>query len=196
MKDIIIFVMVMMVLGSGYMFGTKLAPDTGLSKIPALDNNGLNYLNGHESGGGIYSGIEDGYNALNSVFNNFEGLGNLCNEYIYEPAYTNAQTSADQLSDQSGLISSEEAKKIAQRYIEEPGAVAGEPVPGTSEGKPIYTVPVLLNGKNVGEIYIDAKTGENLGGAGGVDDNKTKKHLNNDSKHINESNKENCLNDN
>jgi hypothetical protein len=32
-------------------------------------------------------------------------------------------------------------------------------------------VPVLLNGKKVGEIYIDAQTGENMGGAGGVSDN-------------------------
>ncbi len=66
------------------------------------------------------------------------------------------------------MISSNEAKEIAQKYIEEPGATAGTPTLSKTDGKYVYTVPVLKNGKNVGEIDIDAQTGENMGGAGGA----------------------------
>jgi uncharacterized membrane protein YkoI len=64
-------------------------------------------------------------------------------------------------------ISSAEAKKIANTYIDSQGASAGTPNLVKQDGKYVYIVPVMDNGKNVGEIYIDAETGENLGGAGG-----------------------------
>ena len=35
------------------------------------------------------------------------------------------------------------------------------------DNKMVYIVPIIENGQNVGEITIDAETGENLGGAGG-----------------------------
>ncbi|MGF7117916.1 PepSY domain-containing protein [Methanobacterium oryzae] len=65
-------------------------------------------------------------------------------------------------------ISSDEAKNIAQKYIEEPGATAGEPMLKDESGNPVYIVPIMQNNNIVGEIIIDAQTGENLGGAGGV----------------------------
>ncbi len=65
-------------------------------------------------------------------------------------------------------ISSSEAKAIAQKSILQEGATAGTPKLITSNGEQIYVVPVMLNGEQVGEIYIDPQTGENLGGAGGV----------------------------
>jgi uncharacterized membrane protein YkoI len=65
-------------------------------------------------------------------------------------------------------ISSAEAKNIAQKYIEEPGATAGEPMLKDEDGNPVYIVPIMQNNNIVGEIIIDAQTGENLGGAGGV----------------------------
>lgn len=65
-------------------------------------------------------------------------------------------------------ISSSEAKKLANNYIEEPGAVAGTPVLKTIDGKKVYVVPIEMNGSAVGEIWIDPNTGENLGGAGGA----------------------------
>jgi uncharacterized membrane protein YkoI len=65
-------------------------------------------------------------------------------------------------------ISSSEAKKIAQKYIEEPGATAGTPALCKTGGKYVYVVPVIDNGKNAGEIDIDAQTGKNVGGAGGA----------------------------
>lgn len=65
-------------------------------------------------------------------------------------------------------ISSEQAQEIAQKFIEQPGATAGTPQLTEISGKSIYVVPVMVDGKSVGEIEIDAQTGENLGGAGGV----------------------------
>lgn len=65
-------------------------------------------------------------------------------------------------------ISSSQAKSIAQKSILQEGAYAGTPKLITSNGKKIYVVPVILNGKQVGEIYVDPQTGENLGGAGGA----------------------------
>jgi len=77
---------------------------------------------------------------------------------------TTAKTSAKS----NVKISEAQAQKIAQKYIEEPGAKAGKPKLGNIGGKKVYTVPVMLKGNAVGEIYISASTGKNLGGAGGV----------------------------
>jgi len=68
----------------------------------------------------------------------------------------------------TATISASEAKTKAQKYIEEPNATAGEPKLINTDGKSTYVVPVILNGNQVGEILIDAQTGENMGGAGGV----------------------------
>jgi len=65
-------------------------------------------------------------------------------------------------------ISSAEAKKIAQKYIEVSSATAGTPKLIKTNGQYIYAVPVINNGTNVGEIDIDALTGKNVGGAGGA----------------------------
>lgn len=65
-------------------------------------------------------------------------------------------------------ISSKQAKSIAQTYISQPGAVAGTPKLKTINGTKVYIVPVIENGKTRGEIWIDAQTGENVGGAGGA----------------------------
>jgi uncharacterized membrane protein YkoI len=64
-------------------------------------------------------------------------------------------------------ISSAEAMKIANKYIESPGATAGTPKLVKQDNKYVYIVPVIDNGANVGEIDIDATNGVNLGGAGG-----------------------------
>jgi uncharacterized membrane protein YkoI len=66
------------------------------------------------------------------------------------------------------VISSVEAKKIASTYIEQAGATAGTPQLVNQDGKKVYVVPVIYKGTNAGEIDIDALTGQNLGGAGGV----------------------------
>jgi len=86
---------------------------------------------------------------------------------------TNYQTSGQNIvvndtQNTTANISAEEARKTAAKYIEEPGATAGEPVLINTDGKSTYIVPVILNGNQVGEILIDAQTGENIGGAGGV----------------------------
>lgn len=64
-------------------------------------------------------------------------------------------------------ISSAEAQKIASQYIEVSTATAGTPTLVSQDNNLVYIVPVLDNGTTVGEITIDAITGENLGGAGG-----------------------------
>jgi uncharacterized membrane protein YkoI len=65
-------------------------------------------------------------------------------------------------------ISITKAKSIAQNYIEQPGATAGTPKLKTMNGTKVYIVPVIYKGEQAGEIWIDAKTGKNVGGAGGA----------------------------
>lgn len=76
----------------------------------------------------------------------------------------NANTKASSKTD----VKASDSRSIAQKYIEEPGAVAGKPERTDIGGQSTDVVPVLLNGKRVGEIDIDPKTGKNVGGAGGA----------------------------
>ena len=80
---------------------------------------------------------------------------------------SNDSTSSAGTTDQK-LISASDAQSIAQKYIQEPGATAGTPDLKDFSGEKVYVVPVVLNGKTVGEIDIDAITGNNVGGAGGA----------------------------
>lgn len=66
-----------------------------------------------------------------------------------------------------GIISSAEARSIAQKLI--PELLAGEPTLFTVDGEKIYSVPVLYpdTKKMIGEIYINAQTGEYIGDSGG-----------------------------
>src|SRR5664280_1603987 len=65
-------------------------------------------------------------------------------------------------------ITPAEAQKIAKTFIKVSGATAGTPKLVNQEGTLMYIVPVINNNTVVGEIDIDAKTGKNLGGAGGA----------------------------
>ena len=65
-------------------------------------------------------------------------------------------------------ITPTEAQKIAKTFIKVSGATAGTPKLVNQEGTLMYIVPVINNNTVVGEIDIDAKTGKNLGGAGGA----------------------------
>jgi uncharacterized membrane protein YkoI len=78
------------------------------------------------------------------------------------------QTSPNTNNNTSNIISAEEAKTIAQGFVEEPGVTAETPTLTTVDGRQIYVVPLYQNGNIVGEIEIDAVTGENIGGAGGA----------------------------
>ena len=64
-------------------------------------------------------------------------------------------------------ISPAKAQEIAKTYIEVSGATAGTPKLQNQDGTLVYIVPVIDNNSTVGEIDIDAKTGKNIGGAGG-----------------------------
>ncbi len=81
---------------------------------------------------------------------------------------TNNTTSSNKTKNIKNLISPAEAQEIAGKFIKELGATAGIPKWDESDGKMVYIVPVIINGTNVGEITINALTGENMGGAGGV----------------------------
>ena len=85
---------------------------------------------------------------------------------------TNNTTSADNVTTstttESNTISASDAKEIAGKYIKQPGAYAGSPTLTKIDGNLVYIVPVIYNGENVGEIDINAQTGENVGGAGGA----------------------------
>ncbi|NYB51831.1 MAG: PepSY domain-containing protein [Methanobacteriaceae archaeon] len=65
-------------------------------------------------------------------------------------------------------ISPSEAQKIAETYVKEPGAKVGIPQLDEVNGQMMYIVPIEINGSPVGEITINAVTGENMGGAGGA----------------------------
>ena len=80
---------------------------------------------------------------------------------------TNTTNNTANKSD-NNMISFLEAQKIASKYIEESETTTGTPQLANQNGKMVYIVPIIYKGKSAGEIYIDAKTGENLGGAGGV----------------------------
>jgi uncharacterized membrane protein YkoI len=81
---------------------------------------------------------------------------------------TTATNSSNKTENIKNLISPAEAQEIAEKFIKEPGAKAGIPKWDESNGEMVYIVPVVINGTNVGEITINALTGENMGGAGGV----------------------------
>ena len=68
-------------------------------------------------------------------------------------------------------LSPSEAKKIALSHIDivsVPGASTGTPKLVVLDGKQVYNVPILIKNTQVGEIVIDANTGNVIEGAGGV----------------------------
>lgn len=85
---------------------------------------------------------------------------------------SSAGTSSGQSQSSSGgddvKISPSEAKTLAQKYIQSRGVSAGTPKLVEMGGIPTYVVPLISDGKVVGEIYIDPETGKNVGGAGGA----------------------------
>ncbi len=86
---------------------------------------------------------------------------NISNQTQNNTNYTNNTTN-------SSIKTPAEAKLIAEQFINDPSVTAGTPVLNTVNGRQIYVVPLYRNGEAVGEIELDAKTGENLGGAGGA----------------------------
>ena len=102
-----------------------------------------------------------GFAALNNPKTATSPTNNSSIQNVQNTNNTSVQTTGNK------TISSEEAQKIASKYIEVNGAVAGTPTLVKQDNRLVYIVPIMENGKNVGEIDIDAETGENLGGAGG-----------------------------
>jgi uncharacterized membrane protein YkoI len=68
-------------------------------------------------------------------------------------------------------LSPSEAKKIALSHIDIvalPDASTGTPKLIVVDGKQVYNVPILIKNAQVGEIVVDANTGNVIEGAGGV----------------------------
>lgn len=80
----------------------------------------------------------------------------------------NSNNQTTSTAQETGSKDNYDSRSIASKYIEEPNAVAGEPKRVKIDGKSTDVVPVISNGKQVGEIHIDPETGENVGGAGGA----------------------------
>ena len=97
-------------------------------------------------------------NSINKISN--KGLPDQSNSNVKKRSTTKQYTTSHNTLPKS--------RSIAQKYIKEPKAVAGKPEVYNIGGKCTDIVPVLLNGKRVGEIDIDHKTGKNVGGAGGA----------------------------
>lgn len=85
------------------------------------------------------------------------------NDAMQDDDNTNSQNDSGQT-----MITATEAQKIAETFIEEENASAGTPHLAEIEGQAIYIVPVIIDGSTVGQIEIDAYSGKNVGGAGGV----------------------------
>lgn len=105
-------------------------------------------------------------NSKNSANNtSIAGTNNVNNS---NSTLTNNQNASTSNNTQSN-ISPAAAQKIATKYIETSGVKAGTPKLITQGNTQIYVVPLIdTNDTTVGEIDIDAKTGKNLGGAGGA----------------------------
>jgi uncharacterized membrane protein YkoI len=102
----------------------------------------------------------------NNTANNSTTQGTQPNQQINNTTTQKTNNDTTQTSTKTA-ISSAEAMKIANTYIEVSNATAGIPSLVNEDNKMVYVVPVISNGTNVGEIDIDAQTGANLGGAGG-----------------------------
>jgi hypothetical protein len=108
---------------------------------------------------GIHINNNHKINSINKISN--KGLPDQSNSNVKKRSNTRQYTTFHNTK-------SSKSRLIAQKYIEESKAVAGKPERYNIGGKCTDIVPVLLNGKRVGEIDIDYKTGKNVGGAGGA----------------------------
>jgi uncharacterized membrane protein YkoI len=104
-------------------------------------------------------------NTSSNITNNTTNQGTQQTQQINNN--TTQNTNSDTKTNTKTAISSAEAMKIANTYIQVSNATAGTPSLVKQDNKMVYIVPVIDNGNNVGEIDIDAQTGANLGGAGG-----------------------------
>jgi len=108
-----------------------------------------------------------GNTGSSNIANNSTTLGSQQNQQINNTTQQPNSSTTTQTSTKTA-ISSAEAMKIANTYIEVSNATAGTPSLVSQDNRLVYIVPVVDNGTNVGEIDIDAITGKNLGGAGGA----------------------------
>jgi len=102
-----------------------------------------------------------------AAFNNMKTTTSPTNNSSVQAVQNTSSNTSNVETTGNKTITSEEAQKIATKYIDVSGATAGTPTLVKQDNRLVYIVPIMENGKNVGEIDIDAETGANLGGAGG-----------------------------
>ena len=107
------------------------------------------------------------YATYGNTSNNTNNTTNQDTQQTQQVNNATKNTNSDTTKTTKTAISSAEAMKIANGYIQVSTASAGTPSLVNQDNKMVYIVPVMDNGTNVGEIDIDAQTGANLGGAGG-----------------------------
>ena len=107
-------------------------------------------------------------NSKNPTTNNTTNTTPTHTAIIINTTPTNTSTATTSNNSQSN-ISPAEAQEIATKFIETSGVTAGTPKLVKQDGTLVYVVPLIdTNNTTVGEIDINAKTGKNLGGAGGA----------------------------
>ena len=107
-------------------------------------------------------------NSKNPTINNTTNTTTTNTPIITNTTPINTSTATTSNITQSN-ISPTEAQEIATKFIEASGVTAGTPKLVNQSGTLVYIVPLIdSNNTTVGEIDINAKTGKNLGGAGGA----------------------------
>lgn len=107
-------------------------------------------------------------NSKNPGTSNFENSDKAGNQKSSNNLEVSSSSKNDVNQDPQTDIKRSDSKSIASKYIEEPDASAGTPKKIKIGGKQTDVVPVMQDGKQVGEIHIDPETGKNVGGGGGA----------------------------
>lgn len=107
----------------------------------------------------VFANYTDHNNSENSI-NNPINNSNMKQQDI-SASNVPAKENTLNTNESQAKISPEEAKRIAQNHIEEPGLTAGTPILTTKKDGDIYIIPIIntKNKTSTGYVAIDAQTG-------------------------------------
>ena len=148
-------------------------PDDSSQSQDDSQNDAQTDLDPQQSGSDTNSKTSDSGNGKTSSNNGNSGNGNSgSNSGANSNSNSNSGTkhsesNTKKQSSESGGISSSQAKSIANSHIEAEGAYAGSAKKTTLSGEPVYYVPILKEGKVVGDFYINMK-GKVIEASGGA----------------------------
>lgn len=150
-SNIIISVIIVLCIAGGVTAYTMTNPDGNIFSLP-----GYTPSDDAASSGDLGTGNNSANNGTGDASND-GNTGSGSNA----ASNSNGGSSSSGSSGSTG-ISASKAKTIASGYIEE--GSAGTPYKSGNQ----WIVPVIVNGKRAGAIYINAQTGANEGGEGGA----------------------------